>query len=253
MNSLTKSLIALACVFSAALLGMLIRKRVPGTYDDPESKDVVRLVMGLVVTTVAIALGLLVGSAKNFYDTQNAEMAQLAANYVMLDRLLAQYGPDANDARAALRIVLARQIQTREGVLGTNKIYSDIKSGATMGESIVDKIHGLVPKDDDQKFFKAQSLGLEVQLGQLRWLMYEQNSVPFPSFLLVMLIAWLIVLFVSFGIFAPRNPLVLAGFLASAAAVCGAILLILQLYHPQRGLIRISDAPLRAAMEQLGR
>jgi hypothetical protein len=71
--------------------------------------------------------------------------------------------------------------------------------------------------------------------------------------LLVMLIAWLIVLFVSFGIFAPRNPLVLAGFLASAAAVCGAILLILQMYNPQRGLIRVSDAPLRAAMEQLGR
>src|SRR5215469_13114470 len=253
MDSLTTSMIALACVFSAALLATIFRKRIPDAYQASDSKDVVRLVMGLVVTTVAIALGLLVGSAKSFFDTQNAEMAQLAANYVMLDRLLAQYGPDANDARAALRTALARQIERREGVLGTNKLYSDIKSGATMGESIVEKIHGLVPKDDDQKFFKEQSLGLEVQLGQLRWLMYEQNSVPFPSFLLVMLIGWLIVLFVSFGIFAPRNPLVLAGFLVSAAVVCGAILLILQMYHPQRGLIRVSDAPLRAAMAQLGR
>jgi hypothetical protein len=83
--------------------------------------------------------------------------------------------------------------------------------------------------------------------------MYAQNRVPFPRFLLVMLVGWLIVLFVSFGIFAPRNPLVLAGFLVSAAAVCGAILLILQMYHPQRGLIRVSDASLHAAMEQLGR
>jgi len=68
-----------------------------------------------------------------------------------------------------------------------------------------------------------------------------------------MLIAWLIVLFVSFGIFAPRNPLVLAGLLASSVAICGAVLLILEMYHPQSGLIRVSDAPLRAAMQQLGR
>jgi hypothetical protein len=251
MDSLTKSVIALACVFGAALLGMFWRTRVPDKYQGSDSKDVVRLVMGLVVTTVAIALGLLVGSAKSFYDTQNAEIAQLAANYVLLDRILVQYGPEATDARAALRTVLAHQIQERDQLLGTSKMYSDIKSEAEVGQSIISKIHELSPKDDDQRFFKQQSLSLEVQLGQVRWLMYEQNTVPFPSCLLVMLIAWLIVLFVSFGIFAPRNPLVLAGFLASAAAICGAILLILQMYHPQRGVIRVSDAPLRATMQQL--
>jgi hypothetical protein len=253
MDSLTKSVIALACVFGAALMGMFWRTRISGDYQASESKDVVRLVMGLVVTTVAIALGLLVGSAKNFYDTQNAEMAQLAGNYVMLDRMLALYGPEANDARAELRTVLDRRIQARDQLLGTNETYSEIKSGAMVGKSIIEKIHALSPKDDDQKFFKQQCLSLEVQLGQLRWLMYEQNTIPFPSFLLVMLIAWLIVLYASFGIFAPRNPLVLAGFLASALAICGAILLILQMYRPQSGLIRVSDAPLRAAMEQLGR
>lgn len=253
MDSLTKSGIALACVFGAALVGMFLRKRVPGEYQVPESKEVVRLVMGLVVTTVALALGLLVGSAKSFFDTQNAEMAQLAANYVMLDQMLALYGPEANDARAELRTVLERRIQARDQLSGTNETYSEIKSGAKVGGSIIEKIHALSPKDDDQRFFKQQCLSLEVQLGQLRWLMYEQNTVPFPSFLLVTLIAWLIVLYASFGIFAPRNPLVLVGFLASALAVCAAILLILQMYHPQRGLIRVSDAPLRAAMQQLGR
>jgi CDP-diglyceride synthetase len=253
MDSLTTSVIALACVFSAALLGTIFGKRIPGAYQASDSKDVVRLVMGLVVTTVAIALGLLVGSAKSFFDTQNSEMAQLAANYVLLDRMLAQYGPEANDARAALRTVLANQLAAGNQLLGSNKTYSDIKSGTTVGESVVDRIDRLSPKNDDQKFFRQQCLNLEIQLGQIRWLMYAQNRVPFPRFLLVMLVGWLIVLFVSFGIFAPRNPLVLAGFLVSAAAVCGAILLILQMYHPQYGLIRVSDAPLHAAMEQIGR
>jgi len=253
MNSLTKSVIALAFVFGGALLGMFSRRWVPGEYQASESKDVVRLAMGLVVTTVAIALGLLVGSAKSFYDTQNAEIAQLAGNFVLLDRMLAQYGPDAKDARAALRTFLDRQIHTQEQLLGSSELYSDIKSGTAVSESTWNEIQMLSPKDDDQRFFKQQSLNLEVQLGQLRWLMYEQNAIPFPSFLLAMLIAWLIVLFVSFGIFAPRNPLVLAGLLASSVAICGAVLLILEMYHPQLGLIRVSDAPLRAAMRQLGR
>ena len=253
MDSLTLSSIALACVFSAALLATIFRKRIPDAYQASESKDIVRVVMGLVVTTVAIALGLLVGSAKTFFDTQNAEMAQLSANYVLLDRMLAQYGPEANGARTELRTVLADQLAAPDQLLGSNKTYNDIKSGARVGAGILEKIHGLAPKDDDQRFFRQQCLNLEVQLAQIRWLMYAQNSVPFPRFLLVMLIGWLIVLFVSFGIFAPRNPLVLAGFLVSAAAVCGAILLILEMYNPQRGLIRVSDAPLRAAMQQLGR
>ena len=253
MDSVTKSVIALACVFGAALLGMFFSKRMPDEYHASDSKDVVRLVMGLVVTTVAIALGLLVGSAKTFYDTQNAEMAEIAANYVLMDRLLGQYGPDASDARGALRTILARQLEERKQLLGSSKTYSDIKSGAAVGEMIVDKLQMLSPKDDNQKFLKQECLNLQVQLGQIRWLMFAQNTVPFPKFLLVMLIAWLILLFVSFGIFAPRNLLVLAGFLASAAAVCGAILLILEMYNPQSGLIRVSDAPLRAAMTQLGR
>ena len=49
--------------------------------------------MGMVVTTSAIALGLLIGSAKSFFDTQNAEMVQIAANYVLLDRILAKLQP----------------------------------------------------------------------------------------------------------------------------------------------------------------
>ena len=253
MDSLTTSVIAIACVFSAALLGTIFGKRIPDAYQASDSKEVVRLVMGLVVTTVAIALGLLVGSAKSFFDTQNAEMAQLAANYVLLDRMLAQYGSEANEARAEMGALLADQLASRNQLAGSNQTFSDIKSGATWGGSVIDKIGRLSPKDDDQKFFRQQCLSLAVQLGQIRWLMYAQNSVPFPRFLLVMLIGWLIALFLSFGIFAPRNPLVLAGFLVSAAAVCGAILLILQLYHPQRGLIYVSDAPLRAAMDQLGR
>ncbi len=98
------SLIALACVFSSALLGMFCRRWVPDRHQGPDSKDIVRLGMGLVVTTAAMALGLLVGSAKSFFDTQNAEMGQLAADYVLLDRVLRITG--RKRARHVLRCAL---------------------------------------------------------------------------------------------------------------------------------------------------
>jgi hypothetical protein len=107
MSPLAASVVVFLCVFGGALLGMLVSPLLPVQHQSSDSKDIVRLGMGLVATTVAVALGLLIASAKNFYDTQCAEMTQLAANYVVLDRVLTHYGPETSDARAAERAVLA--------------------------------------------------------------------------------------------------------------------------------------------------
>jgi hypothetical protein len=252
MTPLASTVIALGCVFGGALLGMFCRPRLRDEYKAPDSKEVVRLVMGLVVTTVALALGLLVGSAKSFYDTQNAEVTQIAGNYILLDRVLEHYGSEAAPVRGSLRTVLASQVQV-SGDAEAGKTYGDIRSGVRVADSVFDLIQQLSPKDDSQRFYKQEALKLEMQLGQIRWLMFAQATVPFPKLLLTMLISWLVVLYGSFGIFAPRNPLVLTGLFISATAVCGAILLILEMYNPQSGLIRVSVAPLRAALEQLER
>jgi hypothetical protein len=100
MGALLSSLIVFACVSIGWMLGMLVGSRLPTEHMSSDSKDVLRLGMGLVATTVALVLGLLVASAKSFYDSQNNEVTQLAANIVLLDRVLAHYGPEATDARA---------------------------------------------------------------------------------------------------------------------------------------------------------
>ena len=255
MSSLVTSLIVFLCVFSTALLGIFVSPRLPIGHLSQESKDVVRLAMGLVSTTVAVALGLLISSAKGFYDTQSSEVAQLAANYIFLDQVLSYYGPETRDARSGLRDGLASLLGDDGYLQGFNKsnnAYVDIKSGTRFREDIFARIQALSPRDDNQRSLKAQALSVVFQLGQTRWLIFEQNAVPVPSLLLSMLGAWLIVLFLSFGIFAPRNLTVLVGLFIAALAVCGAILLILEMYHPQVGLIRVSDAPLRAALAQIG-
>src|SRR5215475_1504529 len=111
MNPVNVSLLVFACAFGSALLGMLVERLLPDHHLSPESKDVIRVAMGMVATTAALVLGLLVYSAKSFYDTQTAEVTQLAANVVLLDGVLAHYGPESADARAELQRSIQRHLE----------------------------------------------------------------------------------------------------------------------------------------------
>ena len=250
MNVPIISFIVFGCILGGALLGILIHHLLPEDQLKADSKDVVRLCMGLVATTVALVLGLLVGSAKSFYDTQNTEVTQFAANMVLLDRILAHYGPESAEARGALPDAVTHMIEVIGSSSDSNK--TDSQNGSLRGEALLEKIQALSPQDDNQRSLRQQASNVAIQLGQIRWLMYEQNKIPFPTLLLVMLVFWLTALFVSFGVYAPRNHSVLISLLISALAVSGAIYLILEMYHPSTGLIRVSDAPLRSALSFLG-
>jgi hypothetical protein len=200
-------MVAFACVFTGAMLGMLFGPMLPQQHANSESKDVVlvRLAMGLVATMVAPVLGLLVTSAKSFYDTQNDQVTHLAANVVLLDHVLAHYGHETAGTRTFLRDDVARWLELLD------------PGGLRHKELLLDKIQELSPKDDNQKTMKAQASNLAIQMVQVRWLMFAQSSAPVPKLLLLVLIFWLIVLFFSFGLFAPRNFTVRSGLLVSAS------------------------------------
>lgn len=248
MSSLSASTVVFACVFGGALLGMIMRRLLPEEHLSDESKQAVRLAMGLVATTLALVLGLLVASAKSFYDTQSGEITQLAANVVLLDRILAHYGPEAAEVRSVLRGTVARGMALMWPSEGSNKA----PPASQKGEILLDRLQELSPRDDNQRSLKAQALSLAVQAGQTRWLIFEQRTVPVPKLLLVTLLFWLTVLFISFGLFAPSNLTVVASLFVAALAVTSAIFLIIEMYHPYTGLIQLSDAPLRVALAQLG-
>ena len=62
-----------------------------------------RLGTGLIGTIAGLVLGLLIASANSTYETQSSQVQQLTANIVLLDRTLAQYGPETDLARNLLR------------------------------------------------------------------------------------------------------------------------------------------------------
>src|SRR5262249_34689443 len=175
MSSITVSLIVFACVFGGALLGILLRIVLPQNHLSEESKDIVKLGMGLVGTMAALVLGLLVASAKGSYDAQIADLTQLSANIVLLDHLLAEYGPETKEARASLRNAVVRfldQIRSKGGASA-----SGLPPPLASPETVYAKIQGLSPKDDAQRSLQSQALSLAMDLRKTRWLMYEQETV----------------------------------------------------------------------------
>jgi uncharacterized membrane protein YjjP (DUF1212 family) len=95
--------ITFACVFAGALLGMLLRKLLPEHHLDADSRNIVNLGMALIATMSALVLSLLIASAKSSYDAQSGEFTQMCAKAMLLDRVLAQYGPESKEARDTLR------------------------------------------------------------------------------------------------------------------------------------------------------
>src|SRR5215472_8183996 len=99
MNTTLTALVVFGCLVGAVLLGRTVRRLLPEAHLSTESKDAVKLAMGLVATMSALVLGLLVSSAKGSYDTERSEVIQMAAKVAFLDRVLAVYGPEAAEAR----------------------------------------------------------------------------------------------------------------------------------------------------------
>ena len=109
MNSAQTSIMILLSLVATVLVGRNARRHLPENHLSTESRDAVKLAMGLVSTMTALLLGLLVGSAKGTYDTQRTEVIQMAAQIAFLDRVLTAYGPDAADARTQFRDVVIDQ------------------------------------------------------------------------------------------------------------------------------------------------
>jgi len=233
---------------------MILRALLPEKHLSPETKDLVKLGMGLIGTMTALVLGLLIASAKSSFDTQRNGVAQLAGNVIMLDRTLARCGPDANETREMVRASVADMLRRTWPEEDTESGQKAERS-ATEGkyEAVYDNIQELKPQSDAQRASQAQALKTAMDIAQARWLLFAQKGNSIPTPFLIVMVAWVTLIMASFGLFAPPNTTVFLTLFVCALAVSSAIFLVLELDRPLDGTIRISSAPIRNALGQLGR
>jgi hypothetical protein len=242
MNIILIAAVLFAFLVGAALLGRCVHRYLPEDHLSADSRDSVKLAMGLLATMTALVLGLLVSSAKDGYDTKRSVVIQMAAKVAFLDRVLALYGPETAEARGDLRAAVADSVR---------RIWPTDKGGSPkfapnqeMGDTLYVSIQRLSPKDDSQRVLKAQVATLMVDLGQLRSLLIAQSIPSISIPMLIILVSWLVVIFFGFSLIAPPNATTMLALVASAFSVACAIFLILELDHPFGGLIHIPSEPL---------
>ncbi len=244
MNTPVIGGLAFVCVFGCACLGMIMRARLPDHHLSPDSRDSIKLATAIIGTLSALALGLLIASAKRSFDDAGSEVRTWAARVLLLDRVLAQYGAEAAGLRPMLRTLVETRLRTDEASSG--------RSGGPDVEPVQARLRALVPASEGQRWLQARALQVSGEIAEARWLRPETEAGGFPELFLAFLVFWLALLFGSFGLLAPGNGTVVVTLFVCALSVTGALVLIIDMDHPYLGFIRVSEAPLRMVLERLG-
>ena len=243
MSAWLIAVLVFACVYGGALLGFALR--VPEQHRDSDSRDVLKVSTGLIGTMAALVLGLLVASAKSSYDNQRDELIRVCADVSLLDRALANFGPESAETRAQLRTTVESAF---------SQLWSRSPEPPTRaGETFYTNLTNLEPTNDRQRAIKAGAMDLAMSIGKTRWLLHAQSASAISTPLLVIVVFWLTILFIGFGIFAQPNATVRIAVFVCALSVAAAIFLILEMDRPFSGLIRISDAPLRDVVSRINK
>ena len=254
MGSMAISGIVFACGTAGALLGMLLRSRLPEHHLSADSRDVVKLAMGVVATMTALVLGMLVASAKSSFDG-NARAWPSSPRTPSCSTASCPTTARRPGRPALLRESVADMLRRAwpEDDPAEGRPAAGARTEGRYDQLYVQTL-ALRPTTDAQRTLQAQALKVVGDTGQMRWLLFSQergSTIPVPF--LTVLVAWLALLLASFGLLAPGNSTTLLSLAVCSLSVASAIFLILDLDHPFEGIIRISGEPLRVALEQLGR
>jgi hypothetical protein len=249
VSALALSSLIFVLTVGGILLGSLLRRALPKHHLSKDSQDVVRLGVGLIATLAALLLGLLIAAAKSSFDTQTTQVTQITADIVLLDRLLAQYGPEARPIRQQMRSVIgpfADQLWREKQASAATPFEANASA-----EQVYLAVQALSPQNDLQRSLQNRAAQVSNDLAQTRLLLFAESGNVIPAPFLTILVLWLVIIFASFSLFSTLNATVFTCLSLFALSASCAIFLILELGQPFSGLMTISSEPLRHALGPL--
>jgi hypothetical protein len=242
-------------VFAGGALGLILQRVLPEKLTTGGPRDMIGAVVGLLTLLSALVLGLLIWTAYGVYAGQNVAIQTLAAKVLQLDLALADYGPEAKDARMQVRQNLGK---TLDEIWGSNESDADfvannfaaaIKSLRNR-EGMLDALH---PATDPQTHALAAAKATTEAIGQSRLQMSFALASPVSYPLMITVVAWTTLLFGGYGLMSRGNPMSVAIVAIGAAAIASAFYLILDLSSPYSGIFRASPAPHEQVLAVMGK
>lgn len=252
VSPLAVASIVFLCVLVGTLLGVWIQGALPDHHLSSDSKDVVKLGIGMIATMTALVLGLMTASAKSAFDGVDAAVKHAATDALALDRALAAYGPETKAIRDLVRSAVERSLANKWPEEGSHSTLADPAAATPSLELIERRIVDLSPETDAQRWYKSRALEITNDVLVTRWSVFSATGSSVSTIFLVVVALWLALIFGSFGLHAPRNPTVIVVLVVCALSVAASVFLILEMDDPFGGIMKVSSAPLRYTLANLG-
>jgi len=254
MNDLEISLLVALAVFASAMTTMLLYPKLPTHHRTNETRDVVRLGMGMISVLTSLVLGLLIASAKGTFDTTDHDMRAYAADFILLNQTLRDYGPQADGVRKMLLTYVEGAVHELwpDKTDVQRATFEDPKAGSLLDHSM-EAILTLKPTNDDQVWLRQRALEIAAGLIHTRWSLVINQHGTISPIETGIVVAWIMVIFASFGLNAPPNAIVVSAFFVCSLSIGAAIFLVRELDSPFNGMIMISPGPMQNAVAHLSR
>ena len=256
MNSYQIASFTFLLIFGAASIGFLLQRILPPQHLSEESKGAVHLGAGLIATLAALILGLLVSSTKGSYDQAGSLINETCASFAHADRLLANYGTDAEPIRGMLRGSLERAhliVWPEELGADSHPTLNDRASAKMQLENVYSSVSLLKPSNPNQQQLQTDSLRILDDMIQKRWLLQEVVYGGGISWILLV-IPVLFIAFITlvYALYAPRNWTVTVVLFCTSLCIAIAVFLISELSSPLQGMLKLSSKPIHVVLDQMG-
>lgn len=234
------------CLLTAGLGSLFAHTRLSSRNLQDDTNTTIRLVANLFVVMASLLLGLMANSAKTTFEASNANIHAFATEIILLDRTVRGLGPAGDESRALLRAYVEQAVQDHP-IAVENPVAGQILNRAG------DSLRAIRTEGPQQTALWNDARLMFRQVERDRWVLIGRGEgrVPYP--VIGMLIAWLMMIFASFGYRAPRTPVVLFSFVGSAALLSVSLYVILDMNMPYWGAIQTDPAPMRRALVELAR
>jgi hypothetical protein len=245
--------------------GVVVRPLLPEEHKAHETVQLIQLVIGMLVTFAALVLGLMTASAKTAFDTVGNDFRTYSADLIQLNATLREYG--ANEVRQLLRAYTAAAIASTwpteahpPGDYYPKDIpvenNTDKLEDTRLGDMLNlagQKLRQMSAPDTFHQRLLDRSIEQFETIVQARWKLIEEAHSTISQPFFKTLTFWLFVIFLSFGLIAPRNALALVTITLGALSIASAVYVIVDLDTPFTGPIIISSQPMRDALQHMSR
>jgi hypothetical protein len=243
------ALVILLVICGGTGIGMHFAHSISAAHLSDQSKSAITVATAVVGTASALVLGLLISSASSAFSQRSTDVVQMATDIIRLDGVLRDYGSPADIARKSLAQYADLKLADLFPNGSERAPLIDDTTTMRMLDDMRKAILALGPTNDSQHWLKQRALQFIDDIAETRWtLALRQNVDPVPVPFLVTLVFWLTLLFGSFGLFAPRNPTVIAILGLCALAVSSGVGLVIDMTDPFNGFVRVSSLPMQEAI-----